>query len=135
VIGRILACGLAALAAAAAHANPGLAIVTRDQAPLRAAPRDSAPANAVLWQGEALEVRGERMDYLQVWDHARERGGFVRASQVRRAGLAAADASELLAVLRFLRDTPGEEALGIGRIRCGSATRSAYGSFPRRRRR
>lgn len=113
MIAQALACGLAVLAAAA-HADPGVAIVTRDQAPLRAAPRDSAPSNAVLWQGEALEVRGERLDYLQVWDHARERGGFVHASQVRRAGLAEADASELLALLRFLRDTPGNEALGIG---------------------
>ncbi|HUL93157.1 MAG TPA: hypothetical protein VLV56_12475 [Burkholderiales bacterium] len=111
---RALAVALAALAAAFAHANPGVALVTRDQTPLRAAPRDSAPSSAVLWQGEALEVRGERLDYLQVWDHARERGGFVHASQVRRAGLAEADAPELLALLRFLRDTPGSEALGIG---------------------
>jgi hypothetical protein len=113
VIARALSCGLLALAAAA-HADPGVVIVTRDQAPLRAAPRDSAPSSAVLWQGEALELRGERMDYLQVWDHARERGGFVHASQVRRAALSEADAPELLALLRFLRDTPGDEALGIG---------------------
>lgn len=90
------------------------AIVTTDQAVLRAAPRDSAQQQAQLWQGELLEVRGERLDYLQVWDHRRERGGFVRASQVRRGALSAAEAPELLSVLRFVRDTPGSEALGIG---------------------
>jgi len=114
---RAVACAAIALAAAASHANepaPGVAIVTRDQALLRAAPRDSGASLTVLWQGEALEVRGERMDYLQVWDHVRERGGFVHASQVRRARLTESEAPELLAVLRFLRDAPGEEALGIG---------------------
>lgn len=90
------------------------AIVTTDQAVLRAAPRDSAQQQAQLWQGELLEVRGERLDYLQVWDHRRERGGFVRASQVRRSSLSATEAPELLPVLRFVRDTPGSEALGIG---------------------
>ena len=60
------------------------AIVVQDQAALRAAPRDSAPQQALLWQGEVVEVRGERLDYLQVYDYRRERGGFVRASQVRR---------------------------------------------------
>src|SRR5262245_36014730 len=54
------------------------------------------------------------MDYLRVWDHTRERGGFVRAGQVRRVSLSEAEAPELLALLRFLRDTPGNEALGIG---------------------
>lgn len=90
------------------------AIVTTDQAALRALPRDSAPQQAQLWQGELLEVRGERLDHLQVWDHRRERGGFVKASQVKRTGLAPAEAPELLAVLRFVRDAPGSEALGIG---------------------
>jgi hypothetical protein len=113
---RALALVALALTAASSHASEpaGVAIVTRDRAPLRAAPRDSGSALAVLWQGEALEVRSERMDYLQVWDHARERGGFVHASEVRRTRVTEAGAPELLAVLRFLRDTPGEEALGIG---------------------
>jgi hypothetical protein len=92
----------------------GLAIITHDQTPLRAAARSSAQQQAVLWQGEVVEVRGERLDYLQVYDHKRERGGFVHVSQVRRTGLAAAEAPELLAVIRFIRDTPGAEALGIG---------------------
>ena len=60
--------------ATSATSSAVTAIVLRDQTSLRAAPRDSAPQLAVLWQGEALEVRGERLDYLQVWDHVRERG-------------------------------------------------------------
>jgi hypothetical protein len=98
----------------AVAAGLAMAIVATDQAQLRAAPRESAPAQAQLWQGEVLEVRGERLDYLQVWDHRRERGGYVRASQVRRTGLTAAEAPGLLAVLRFLRESPGAESLGIG---------------------
>lgn len=90
-----------------------LAIVTQDQAALRAAPRESAQQQAVLWQGDSLEVRGEKLGYLQVYDHRRERSGYIRAAQVRPLSLAAADAPELLAVVRFLRDTPGAEALGI----------------------
>jgi hypothetical protein len=90
-----------------------LAIVTQDQAALRAAPRTSAPQQVVLAQGDALEVRGQRQDYLQVYDHRRERAGYVRAAQVRTVGLEAADAPGLLAVVRFLRDTPGSETLGI----------------------
>jgi hypothetical protein len=97
---------------AASEALPTV-IVTQDQTALRAAPKESAQQQATLWQGDSLEVRGERMDYLQVYDHRRERGGFVRANQVRRLPLQESDASELLAVVRFLRDTPGAEALGI----------------------
>jgi len=56
---RLFAAGLLAILAscAAAAASPGLAIVTQDRTPLRGAARDTAPAHAVLWQGEALEVR------------------------------------------------------------------------------
>ncbi len=90
-----------------------LAIVTQDQSALRAAPRASAPQQAVLWQGDALEVRGRKGDYLQVYDHRRERAGYIRAAQVRHHSLRPEDAAELLAIVRFLRDTPGAEALGI----------------------
>ena len=90
-----------------------LALVTQDQSALRAAPRDAGPLQAVLWQGDVLEVRGARLDYLQVYDHRRERAGYIRASQVRLTDASAAEAAELLAVVRFLRDTPGAEALGI----------------------
>jgi hypothetical protein len=112
---------IAAVAASAGAApvpappQPSLmAIVVADQAPLRASPRDSAQQQAQLGPGEVLEVRGERLDYLQVYDHKRERAGFVRASQVRRTALSPAEAPELLSVIRFLRETPGSEALGLG---------------------
>ncbi len=91
-----------------------LAIVTQDQASLRAAPRDSAVQQAALWQGDTLEIRGQRMDYLQVYDHRRERAGFIHTSQVRMLSTKPADAPQLLTVVRFLRDSPGAEALGIG---------------------
>jgi hypothetical protein len=89
------------------------AIVVQDQAALRTAPKDSAPQQAVLWQGDALEVRGTRRDFFQVYDHRRERAGFVRATQVRSVSARPEDAADLLAVVRFLRDTSGVEALGI----------------------
>ncbi len=89
-----------------------IAIVTQDQAALRAAPRDSAVQQAVLWQGDSLEIRGQKGDYLQVYDHRRERAGYIRATQVRRQSLLPEAAPELLSVVRFLRDTPGAEALG-----------------------
>src|SRR5258708_18144426 len=112
-----LARSFAAFAVAAAgyaFADPVLAIVVGDQTALRSAPRASAKPHALLWQGEALEIRGERMDYIHVYDHRLERGGFVSAKNVRRVPTGASGAAEVLAVLRFLRDTPGQEALGIG---------------------
>jgi hypothetical protein len=93
-----------------------LAIVNSDQVVLRAAPSAQAAQQAVLWQGDSLEVRGRRNDYLQVWDHRRERGGFLRATQVRLHDLTPATADDLLAVLRFLRDSPGSEAQGIAYV-------------------
>lgn len=101
------------LPAAAAENTAATAIVAQDQVALRAAPRESAQQQAVLWQGDTLEVRGQRQDYLQVYDYRRERGGYVRASQVRRIALTPEAAPELLSVVRFLRDTPGAEALGL----------------------
>ncbi|HEX4233060.1 MAG TPA: hypothetical protein VH041_02025 [Caldimonas sp.] len=122
VIAAVTAAAATVVAAAAAVAPraggaasaPTLAIVVRDQTALRASPHASAQQLALLWQGEVLEVRGERIDHLQVWDHARERGGFVDATRVQKTTLAAAEAPELLALLRFVRETPGNEALGIG---------------------
>jgi len=92
----------------------GYAIVMHDDVPLRATAGASSRPLALLSQGETLEVRGERLDYLQVWDYARERGGYVRASQVRQLDLTPDEAPELLTILRFLRGVPGSEALGIG---------------------
>jgi hypothetical protein len=99
---------------AAASAAPAIAIVLQDQVSLRAAPRASAQLQAQLWAGEALEVRGEKLDYVQVWDHKRERGGFVHASFLYRGKVGPDDAQSLLTLLRFLRDSPGSESLGIG---------------------
>ena len=89
-------------------------LVIQDETPLRATPGASEKPSAVFWQGEMVEVRAERLDYLQVWDYARERGGYVRASQVRRLAMIPEEAPELLSILRFLRSVPGSEALGIG---------------------
>jgi len=110
--------------------EPRTAIVIQDQAALRAAPKDSAQQQAVLWQGDALEVRGERMDYLQVYDHRRERAGFVRGAQVRMVSANSDDAPDLLAVVRFLRDTPGAEALGIGYAAAYLKAAAAIGAEP-----
>jgi hypothetical protein len=90
-----------------------LAIVVRDHTPIRAAPSASAAELTALSQGDVLEVRDERAGYLKVYNYRRERGGYVRTDTVRPVGLTAADAAQLLAVLRFLRDSPGSEALGI----------------------
>jgi hypothetical protein len=87
-----------------AAALASVAIVTQDASALRAAPSDGAAQQAQLWQGDLLEVRGRRGDHLQVWDHRRERGGYVRATQVRTVALQPQDAPDLLAVVRFLRD-------------------------------
>jgi hypothetical protein len=94
-------------------AAAALAIVVQNQTPLQAAPRDSASKQAVLWQGDTVEIRGAKLDYLQVYDHRRERAGYIKATQVRPVSLEAGNAPELLAVVRFLRDTPGAEALGV----------------------
>lgn len=103
---------VAARAAADAAVATGLVVV--DQAALRAAPRDAAPLLVPLWRGEALQLRGARGDWLQVWDAHRERGGFVRAAQVMPLAAGDAVVPDLAAQLRLLRQQPGAEALGIG---------------------
>ena len=90
-----------------------LAIVVQDHTPLRSAAQSSATELTTLSQGDVLEVRGEHAGYLQVYNYRRERGGFLRSDTVRSLGLTATDAPELLAVLRFLRESRGSEALGI----------------------
>jgi hypothetical protein len=91
-----------------------IALVTQDQTPLRASAVRTAPKNAVLWQGDAVEVRGARAGYLQVWDYRRERGGYVLEGQVRPYPLDETKPAALLDVVRLLREMPGMEALGIG---------------------
>ncbi|MGB6353862.1 MAG: hypothetical protein WBF21_07780 [Steroidobacteraceae bacterium] len=90
-----------------------VAIVVLDHAALRAAPRSNAAELTELWQGDALEVRGEHAGYLRVYDYRRERGGYLKSEALRPVELTEAGAPDLLAVLRFLRDSPGSEALGI----------------------
>jgi hypothetical protein len=60
-----------------------LAIVALDPSALRVAPTDTATIEATLYQGEALEVRGQKGEFLQVYDHRLERAGYIRAWQVR----------------------------------------------------
>jgi len=90
-----------------------LAIVVQDRTPLRSAPRSASTQLTTLWQGEVLEVRDEHVGYLRVYDYRRERGGFVKRESVRALDLAPGEAPQLLAVLRFLTDSVGEEPLGI----------------------
>jgi len=116
LITALAAAVLALRADAVTPAAPVLAIITQDQAYLRVAPRDSAQQHALLSHGEVVELRGERMDYVQVYDHHRERGGYVRATQIKRVRFAPEAAAELLGVVRFLRDVPGSETLGIGYV-------------------
>lgn len=116
---KALACIPLLLGICLVHAEPApptanqLAIVTQDGLALRAEARHSASPHALLWQGENLEVRGRSLDYLQVYDHRIERAGFVRASAVHIISTRPDDAAELLAIVRFLRDMPGSESLGI----------------------
>src|SRR6202167_5135526 len=90
-----------------------LAIVVQDHAALRAAPRSGSVELTRLWQGDVLEIRGEHAGYLKVYDYRRERGGYLREDAARPVELSEPAAPDLLAVLRFLRESPGSEALGI----------------------
>ena len=113
----VIAASAAAVALALVTPTPAQAasaLVLQDSTPLRAAPKDSAPLLTPLWRGEALEVRGVKGDWLQVWDHGRERGGFVRAPALLAIPEGEAALPELLAQLRLVRQQPGSEALGLG---------------------
>jgi hypothetical protein len=90
-----------------------LAIVVQDHTMLRAAPSATATVLTALAQGDTLEVRGERVGYWRVYDYRRERGGYLRKDMVRQMDTSEASAPELLTILRFLRESPGSEALGI----------------------
>ena len=60
-----------------------VALVVQDQTPLRAAAHENAPRQTTLAPGDWLEVRGERQGYLEVYDHRRERPGYVARALVR----------------------------------------------------
>ncbi len=90
------------------------AIVTQDATPLRAAPKEQAARQTLLYGGDWLELRGERQGWLQVYDHRHERPGYVRPSQVRLFPVEEKSAGELAAVIDFVRDQPGSASHGIG---------------------
>jgi hypothetical protein len=90
-----------------------LAIVVQDHTPLRSAAQSGATELTTLSQGDVLEVRGAQAGYLQVYNYRRERGGYLRSEAVRQFAVTPNEAPGLLAVLRFLRDSRGSEALGI----------------------
>ncbi|TAF99255.1 MAG: hypothetical protein EAZ37_16075 [Burkholderiales bacterium] len=98
---------------AATLATASLAIVTSDNSALRAAPRESAAQHVALSQGDMLEIRGTSLDYLKVYDHRRERAGFVKASLVKQTRGSMDEAAELLVSLGHIRDTQGSDALGV----------------------
>ncbi|XHS78259.1 hypothetical protein ACFJGW_21510 [Burkholderiaceae bacterium UC74_6] len=86
------------------------ALVLQDGASLRAAAKDSAPVQAGLVRGDAVEIRAERLDYWQVWDYRRERGGFLKKSQTL---LLSTDAPTLLTQLRLTLPQDGSEGLSL----------------------
>jgi len=96
-----------------AAATAVLAVVAQDHVALRAAPAATSSAHAQLWQGELIEVRGHHLGQLQVYDHRLERAGYIRENEARLLDTSEAEAPQLLAVMRFLRDKPGAESLGI----------------------
>jgi hypothetical protein len=91
-----------------------VALVVQDQTPLRASAHDAAPRQTTLSSGDWLEVRGERQGYLQVYDHRRERPGYVRPNAVRTYPVEEAVAPKLGTLVEFFKDAPGQESLGIG---------------------
>ena len=90
------------------------AIVTQDATPLRAAAKETAARQTLLYAGDWLELRGERQGWLAVYDHRHERPGYVRPSQVRTYPVDETSARDLAAIIDFVRDQPGLESLGIG---------------------
>jgi hypothetical protein len=91
-----------------------VALVVVDKTPLRAASHDSSPRQTTLSAGDWLEVRGEGQGYVQVYDHRRERAGYVRPETVRAYTVDESAAPGLGAIVEYLRDAPGQESLGIG---------------------
>jgi hypothetical protein len=91
-----------------------VALVVQDQSPLRVSPHETAPRQTTLGAGDWLEVRGERQGYLQVYDHRRERPGYVRTAAVHSYFVEEATAPKLGALVEYFRDAPGQESLGIG---------------------
>jgi hypothetical protein len=91
-----------------------VALVVQDKTPLRAASHDASPPQTTLTAGDWLEVRGEGQGYVQVYDHRRERAGYVRPEAIRAYPVDETSAPKLAAIVEYLRDAPGQESLGIG---------------------
>lgn len=90
------------------------AIVIQDQSPMLSAPKDSARQQAILWSGELVEVRGEKQNYLQIYDYKRERSGYLLKSKAKTLNLNEQEAPQLLSVLRYVQQQDNSEALSIG---------------------
>ena len=105
-----------------------VALVADDGTHLRAAPRASSAIQATLSRGDWLELRGEAPGFLKVYDHRRERPGYVLPSEVRLQGDGLEDAPVLRAVIAFLRDAPSYEPLGIAYVALWQRTGSQEGA-------
>lgn len=90
------------------------AIVIQDQSSMLSAPKDSARQQAILWSGELVEVRGEKQNYLQIYDYKRERPGYILKSKVKTLNLSEQEAPQLLSALRYVQYQDNSEALSIG---------------------
>lgn len=95
------------------QAEKPVGLIMQANTSLKSAPKDSARTLAVLWQGEWVEVRDERMDYLEVYDHKRERAGFVKVTHLRQSKFHQSETKEFLTLVRYLRDNRGSNSLGI----------------------
>ena len=104
-----LALAACALQAWAAPSHQEM-LVLQDGAALRIAPKEGSPGQARLIRGEAVELRGERLDWLQVWDYRRERGGFVRRGQLLPLP---SDQPALRAQLQLALPQEGQEGLAL----------------------
>lgn len=93
--------------------NTEMGLVMQQTVSMKAAPKDSARELAVLWQGEWVEVRDKRINYLEVYDHKRERAGYVKVSHLRESKFHQSETGEFLTLVRYLRDHSGSNSLGI----------------------
>ncbi len=89
------------------------AVVTGDLVALRATASRSSAQQAVLFKGDWLEVRGTKKGWLKVYDHRHERSGWIAAARVKQIELVESSAPSVRAIVDFVRDTPGQESLGI----------------------
>lgn len=101
------------ISAYGAQPETDMGLVMQKTVSLKSAPKDSARELAVLWQGEWVEVRDKRINYLEVYDHKRERAGYVKVSHLRESKFHQTETGEFLTLVRYLRDSRGSNSLGI----------------------